>query len=53
MYAVEEVLRLTIDAMDYRRRQLFVFNGKGSKDRVVIAFPLFSKVPPHAEGAHL
>ncbi len=32
---VEEVARLTMDAIDYRRRQLFVFNGKGSKDRVV------------------
>ena len=32
---VEEVARLTIDAIDYRRRQLYVFNGKGSKDRVV------------------
>src|SRR4030043_1265908 len=32
---VDEVARLTIDAIDYRRRQLFVFNGKGSKDRVV------------------
>jgi site-specific recombinase XerD len=32
---VEEVARLSIDAIDYRRRHLFVFNGKGSKDRVV------------------
>jgi site-specific recombinase XerD len=32
---VEEVSRLTVDAVDYRRRQLYVFNGKGSKDRVV------------------
>jgi site-specific recombinase XerD len=32
---VEEVARLTIGAIDYRRRQLLVFNGKGSKDRVV------------------
>src|SRR4030043_778998 len=32
---VEEVARLNIDAIDYLRRQLFVFNGKGSKDRVV------------------
>ena len=32
---VEEVTRLTIDAIEYRRRQLYVFNGKGSKDRVV------------------
>jgi site-specific recombinase XerD len=32
---VEEVARLTVDAIDYRIRQLYVFNGKGSKDRVV------------------
>lgn len=32
---VEEVARLTTDAIDYRSRQLYVFNGKGSKDRVV------------------
>ena len=32
---VEEVARLTVDAIEYRRRQLYVFNGKGSKDRVV------------------
>jgi site-specific recombinase XerD len=32
---VEEVARLTADAIEYRSRQLFVFNGKGSKDRVV------------------
>jgi site-specific recombinase XerD len=32
---VEEVARLSIDAIDSGRRQLFVFNGKGSKDRVV------------------
>jgi site-specific recombinase XerD len=32
---VEEVARLSIDAIDCRRRQLIVFNGKGSKDRVV------------------
>jgi site-specific recombinase XerD len=32
---VEEVARLTIDAIEYPRRQLYVFNGKGSKDRVV------------------
>jgi site-specific recombinase XerD len=32
---VEEVARLTADAIEYRRRQLYVFNGKGSKDRVV------------------
>jgi site-specific recombinase XerD len=32
---VEEVARLTVDAIENRRRQLYVFNGKGSKDRVV------------------
>ncbi len=32
---VEELSRLTVDAIEYRRRQLYVFNGKGSKDRVV------------------
>ena len=32
---VEEVARLTVDAIEYRIRQLYVFNGKGSKDRVV------------------
>ena len=32
---VSEVADLTIDAIDLRRRQLFVYNGKGSKDRVV------------------
>jgi len=32
---VEEVARLTVDAIDCRRRQIFVFNGKGGKDRVV------------------
>ncbi len=32
---VEEVARLAVDAIDSLRRQLFVFNGKGSKDRVV------------------
>jgi site-specific recombinase XerD len=32
---VEEVARLTADAIEYRSRQLYVFNGKGSKDRVV------------------
>ena len=32
---VEEVARLTADAIDSRRRQLYVFNGKGGKDRVV------------------
>ena len=32
---VEEVAHLTVDAIDCRRRQIFVFNGKGGKDRVV------------------
>ena len=32
---VEEVARLTVDAVDYRIRQVFVSNGKGAKDRVV------------------
>ena len=32
---VEEVARLTIDAVEYQRRQLFVANGKGAKDRMV------------------
>ena len=30
-----EITRLTADAIEYRSRQLYVFNGKGSKDRVV------------------
>ena len=32
---VEEVAELTIDAVEYQRRQIFVFHGKGAKDRVV------------------
>ena len=32
---VEEVAKLTVDAVEYHRRQLFVSNGKGGKDRVV------------------
>lgn len=32
---VEEVARLTVDAIEYHSKQLYVFNGKGSKDRVV------------------
>ncbi|NTV33308.1 MAG: tyrosine-type recombinase/integrase [Deltaproteobacteria bacterium] len=32
---VEEVARLTVDGVDYRKRQVFVVNGKGAKDRVV------------------
>ena len=32
---VEEVANLTMAAVDLRRRQLFVYQGKGGKDRVV------------------
>ena len=32
---VEEVAHLTVDAVEYPRRQIFVSNGKGGKDRVV------------------
>jgi site-specific recombinase XerD len=32
---VEEVAQLTVDALEYGRRQIFVFHGKGAKDRVV------------------
>jgi len=32
---VEEVARLTVDAVEYERRQLFVADGKGAKDRMV------------------
>ena len=32
---MEEVARLTVDAVEYRKRQVFVVNGKGAKDRVV------------------
>ena len=32
---VEEVARLTVDAIEYQRRQLFVASGKGAKDRMV------------------
>jgi site-specific recombinase XerD len=32
---VQEVADLTVDAMDYQRKQIFVFKGKGSKDRIV------------------
>jgi len=32
---VEEVARLTMDAVEYGRRQVFVSHGKGGKDRVV------------------
>jgi site-specific recombinase XerD len=32
---VQEVAELTVDAVEYQRRQIFVSNGKGGKDRVV------------------
>jgi site-specific recombinase XerD len=32
---VQEVADLTIDAVDYQRKQIFVSKGKGSKDRIV------------------
>lgn len=32
---VEEVSNLTLAAMDLKRRRIYVYNGKGSKDRVV------------------
>ena len=32
---VEEIAQLTIDGIEYRNRQIFVSNGKGSKDRIV------------------
>ena len=32
---VTEVANLTIDAVDWRRRRLYVYHGKGDKDRVV------------------
>jgi site-specific recombinase XerD len=32
---VEEVAHLTVDAVDWRKRQVFVLHGKGAKDRVV------------------
>jgi len=32
---VQEVAELTLDAIEYQRRQIFVFHGKGAKDRVV------------------
>jgi len=32
---VQEVAHLTVDAVEYGRRQIFVSNGKGAKDRVV------------------
>ena len=32
---VQEVAELTVDAVEYGRRQIFVFHGKGAKDRIV------------------
>ena len=32
---VQEVAELTFDAIEFGRRQIFVFHGKGAKDRVV------------------
>jgi site-specific recombinase XerD len=32
---VQEVAELSVDAVEYGRRQIFVTNGKGAKDRVV------------------
>jgi len=32
---VQEIADLTVDAVDYQRKQIFVSKGKGSKDRVV------------------
>ena len=32
---VQEVAELTLDAIEYGKRQIFVFHGKGAKDRVV------------------
>lgn len=34
---VEEVSKLSLGAMDLKRRRIYVLNGKGSKDRVVYA----------------
>src|SRR5512135_3594292 len=32
---VQEVAELTVDAIEFGRKQIFVFHGKGAKDRVV------------------
>jgi site-specific recombinase XerD len=32
---VQEIADLTVDAVDYQRKQIFVSKGKGSKDRIV------------------
>jgi site-specific recombinase XerD len=34
---VQEVADLTVDAVDYQRKQIFVSKGKGGKDRIVYA----------------
>ncbi|MDM8537121.1 tyrosine-type recombinase/integrase [Desulfobacterales bacterium HSG17] len=36
---VEEVANVTLNALDYRRRQLLVIGGKGGKDRMVYISP--------------
>lgn len=36
---VEEVANLTLAAIDWRRLRLYVYNGKGAKDRVVYISP--------------
>ena len=36
---VEEVANLTLEAIDWRRKRLYVYNGKGAKDRVVYISP--------------
>ena len=36
---VEEVANLTLAAIDWRRMRLYVYNGKGAKDRVVYISP--------------
>ena len=33
--SIEEVTNLTLGAIDWRRSKLYVFNGKGQKDRVI------------------
>jgi site-specific recombinase XerC len=34
---VQEIADLTVDAVDYQRKQIFVSKGKGGKDRIVYA----------------
>lgn len=36
---VAEVVHLTLAAIDWRRKRLYVYNGKGAKDRVVYISP--------------